>query len=161
MPWRADVLTIDPDALTAADTRALAAAHLAGMHANTPAESVHALDLDALRGDGVRVWAARVDGELAGIAALSRLDERDAEVKSMRVAEAFLGRGIGRALVRHLVAEARAAGIRRLWLETGSTPDFVAARTLYAQEGFVECPPFGSYRPDPLSTFMTREIGAA
>ena len=151
-------LEIRPDDLTGAATRALVTAHLGGMLENTPPESVHAYDLDRLAGEGVQLWSAWVDGELAGIGALSALGDERAEIKSMRVADHFLGRGIGRALVRHLVAEARARGIRSLWLETGSTEEFVAARRLYASEGFVECPPFAPYAPDPLSTFMTREL---
>lgn len=152
------MIEIRPDDLSGTPTRALAAAHLAGMHANTPAESVHALDLDALAGAGVSLYSAWVDGEIAGIGALSRLSEDRAELKSMRVADAYLGRGIGRAMLHHLVAEARARSIRSLWLETGSTDDFTAARRLYASEGFVECPAFPPYLPDPLSTFMTREL---
>ncbi|MEX0150956.1 GNAT family N-acetyltransferase [Microbacterium sp. LMI1-1-1.1] len=152
------MIEIRPDDLSGAPTRALAAAHLAGMHANTPAESVHALDLDALGGEDVSLFSAWVDGGIAGIGALSRLSEDRAELKSMRVADAHLGRGVGRAMLHHLVAEARARGIRSLWLETGSTDDFLAARRLYASEGFVECPAFPPYLPDPLSTFMTRAL---
>lgn len=146
------------DDLSAPDTRALVTAHVSGMRENTPPESCHALDADALVGAGALLWAARVDGELAGIGALSPWGEDAGEVKSMRVTEAFLGKGIGRAILRRIMADARERGIRSLWLETGSTDDFAAARGLYASEGFVECPPFGSYRHDPLSTFMTREI---
>lgn len=146
------------DDLSSPDTRAFVTAHVAGMLENTPPESCHALDADTLVGGGALLWSARVDGELAGIGALSPLGEDAGELKSMRVTEQFLGRGIGRAILRRIMAEARERGIRSLWLETGSTDDFAAARGLYASEGFVECPPFGSYRPDPLSTFMTREF---
>ncbi len=151
-------LTIRPDDLSGAATRALVAAHLAGMHANTPAESVHALDLAALGGAHVSMWSAWIDDELAGIGAWARLSDDRAELKSMRVADAYLGRGIGRAVLRRLMDDAQSRGIRSLWLETGSGDDFVAARTLYASEGFVECPAFGPYAPDPLSTFMTRKL---
>jgi putative acetyltransferase len=139
------MLAIAREDPTRADVTALIARHLAGMHENTPAESVHALDLSALQHPDVAFWTARVGGRLAGIAATARLDD----------ANAFLGRGVGRALVRRIVADARERGVAALWLETGSGDDFVAARRLYASEGFVECPPFGSYRPDPNSTFMT------
>ncbi|WP_309668788.1 GNAT family N-acetyltransferase [Microbacterium sp. SORGH_AS_0454] len=125
---------------------------------NTPVESVHALDVDRLTADGVTVWSAWVDDELAGIGACKDLDLDRAELKSMRVAEDFLGQGIGRAILRHIMDDARERGIRSLWLETGSTDDFLPARRLYASEGFVECPAFAPYQPDPLSTFMTREL---
>ncbi|MDU0346507.1 GNAT family N-acetyltransferase [Microbacterium sp. KSW2-29] len=151
-------LLIRPDDLTSDATRALAAAHLAGMHENTPAESVHALDLDGLTADGITVWSAWVDDELAGIGACKDLGDDRAELKSMRVVEAFLGQGIGRAILRHIVEDAQERGIRSLWLETGSTDDFVPARRLYASEGFEECPAFPPYAPDPLSTFMTRRL---
>ncbi|WP_295786841.1 GNAT family N-acetyltransferase [uncultured Microbacterium sp.] len=151
-------LTIHVDDLTGDATRALVAAHLAGMLENTPAESVHALDADRLAADGVTVWSAWVDDELAGIGACKDLDVDRAELKSMRVVEAHLGQGVGRAILRHIMEDARERGIRSLWLETGSTDDFVPARRLYASEGFEECPPFAPYRPDPLSTFMTRAL---
>lgn len=149
---------IQLDDLSAPDTRALVTAHVSGMLAHTPPESCHALDADTLVGGGALLWSARVDGELAGIGALSPWGEDAGELKSMRVDEHFLGQGIGRAILRRIMTEARERGIRSLWLETGSTDDFAAARGLYASEGFVECPPFGSYRPDPLSTFMMRGI---
>ncbi|MFJ4161231.1 GNAT family N-acetyltransferase [Microbacterium testaceum] len=151
-------LLIRPDDLSGDATRALVAAHLAGMLENTPVESVHALDVDRLAADGVTVWSAWVDDELAGIGACKDLDDGRAELKSMRVVEAFLGQGIGRAILRHIMDDARERGIRSLWLETGSTDDFVPARRLYASEGFVECPAFAPYAPDPLSTFMSREL---
>jgi len=149
---------IRPDDLSGDATRALVAAHLAGMLENTPVESVHALDVDWLTADGVTIWSAWVDDELAGIGACKDLDLDRAELKSMRVAEDFLGQGIGRAILRHIMDDARERGIRSLWLETGSTDDFLPARRLYASEGFVECPAFAPYQPDPLSTFMTREL---
>ncbi|WP_295837169.1 GNAT family N-acetyltransferase [uncultured Microbacterium sp.] len=151
-------LLIRPDDLSADATRALVAAHLAGLLENTPAESVHALDVDQLTADGITVWSAWVDDELAGIGACKDLDADRAELKSMRVVQEFLGQGIGRAVLRHIMDDARERGIRSLWLETGSTDDFVPARRLYASEGFVECPAFAPYAPDPLSTFMTREL---
>lgn len=149
---------IRPDDLSGDATRALVAAHLAGMLENTPVESVHALDVDRLTADGVTVWSAWVDDELAGIGACKDLDLDRAELKSMRVAQDFLGQGIGRAILRHIMDDARERGVRSLWLETGSTDDFLPARRLYASEGFVECPAFAPYQPDPLSTFMTREL---
>ncbi|MFN3948770.1 GNAT family N-acetyltransferase [Microbacterium sp.] len=151
-------LTIRVDDLSGEPTRALVAAHLAGMLENTPAESVHALDADRLAAEGVTMWSAWVDDELAGIGACKDLDAERAELKSLRVVDAFLGQGIGRALVQHIVEDARERGIRSLWLETGSTEDFLPARRLYASEGFVECPPFPPYAADPHSTFMTREL---
>jgi putative acetyltransferase len=137
---------------------ALIASHLDAMHELTPAESVHALGVGALRHPSVTVWSAWRDGGLAGIGALARLDGTHAELKSMRVADAHLGTGVGRALLRHIVDAARRRGVTRISLETGADAGFAAARSLYASEGFVECDPFGDYLPDPLSTFMTRAL---
>jgi putative acetyltransferase len=146
------------DDLSSPATRALVARHNEGMHAQTPAESVHALDLDALRAPGITLWSAWIEGELAGIGGLKILDDERGELKSFRTADAFLGRGVARALLRHIVAEASARGLTSLWLETGSDDNFVAARALYASEGFELCGPFGEYAEDPHSAFFTRRI---
>lgn len=146
------------DDLETEPPRRLIAAHLAGMHAVSPAESVHALDLDALRDPAVTFWSAWSDGEIAGIGALKRLDAQRGELKSMRTAERFLGRGVGRGILRHIMAHAAADDMTSLWLETGTTPEFAAARHLYASEGFIECGPFDGYALDPFSTFMTRAL---
>jgi len=80
------------------------------------------------------------------------------EIKSMRVDDRHRGAGIGRALLRHIVADARERGYESLWLETGTPPDFLPAQALYAAEGFVECGPFGDYVDDPFSVFMTLDL---
>jgi putative acetyltransferase len=128
------------------------------MRATSPPESVHALDLDGLRGPDVTFWSVWVKGEIAGCGALKRLDSDHGELKSMRVADAFLRRGIGRALLEHLLSEARARGFKRVWLETGSTEPFIPALRLYVSAGFVRCGPFNGYLDDPFSVFMTRAI---
>ena len=146
------------DDLSGPPTRALIARHLAGMHAHSPPESIHAFDVEKLRQPGVTFWSAWVGEEIAGCGALKLLDAERGELKSMRVADSFLGKGIGRAILNHLVAEARARGLRSLWLETGSAPAFVPALRLYESAGFRRCGPFADYREDPFSIFMTREI---
>lgn len=146
------------DDLTGSAVLSLIAAHLSGMHATSPPESVHALGIEALRDRAVTVWSAWQGNELAGIAALRTLDARRGEIKSMRVVEEFLGRGVGRALLRHVVAEARMRGMHTLLLETGASEDFEPARRLYTSEGFVPCGPFGDYTFDPFSVFMTRAV---
>lgn len=146
------------DDLTGEPTRALIARHLAGMHEHSPPESVHAFDIDKLRHPDVTFWSAWVGDDIAGCGALKRLDDQRGEIKSMRVADGFLGRGIGRAMLEHLIAEARARGLRTLWLETGSAPAFTPALRLYESAGFTRCGPFEDYIEDPFSVFMTREI---
>ncbi|WP_106816801.1 GNAT family N-acetyltransferase [Microbacterium timonense] len=146
------------DDLSGEATRRLIASHLAGMHESSPPESVHALDLDALRHPSVTVWSVWVDAELAGVGALKALDGARGEIKSMRVDGRFLGTGVGRALLQHIIADARARGMASLWLETGATKEFTPAQRLYESEGFAPCPPFGDYAPDPFSVFMTRAL---
>ena len=141
---------------------ALLHAHLTRARAETAPGSAHALDLSGLRAPGVTFWSAW-DGDpaaLVGVGALKRLGDGHGELKSMHTAEAARGRGVGAALLAHIVAHARAAGMTRLSLETGAWPYFAPARALYARHGFVECPPFGDYRPDPNSVFMTRDLAA-
>lgn len=143
------------DDLSGPATQELVKRHLAGMHENSPPESVHAFDIDKLRQPGVVFWSGWVDGEIAVMGALKKLDAENGEIKSMRVADAYLGKGAGRAMLDHILSEARRANLRWLWLETGSTPAFDAALKLYERAGFRFCGPFGSYKDDPFSRFMT------
>jgi putative acetyltransferase len=150
--------TFRVDDLSGAPTRALIARHLAGMHEHSPPESVHAFDIDKLRAPDVTFWSAWVGENLAGCGALKRLDDARGEIKSMRVADDFLGRGVGRAILVFIVEEARRRGMRSLWLETGSAEAFAPALRLYENAGFVRCGPFDGYVEDPFSIFMTRDL---
>lgn len=151
-------MRIEIDDLSGADVAELLAEHLADMYATSPACSVHALDLDALRAPSVTVWTARRDGALLGCGALKELDRRHGELKSMRTAAAARGQGVGSAVLRHLLGVARERGYTRVSLETGAQAFFEPAHRLYARHGFVECEPFGDYLPDPSSLFMTLEL---
>ncbi len=146
------------DDLSSPPVRALVARHLTGMHEHSPPESVHAFDIDALRARGVTFWSAWIGEELAGCGALKQIDDARGEIKSMRVVDAFLGRGVGRAMLDHIVAEARARGMQSLWLETGSAEAFLPALRLYESAEFTRCGPFDGYVEDPFSVFMTRKL---
>ena len=146
------------------DSPALAALlgeHRAAMQATAPAESQHALDLDGLRRPDVRVWTLHDGDALLGCGALQHLDDKHAEIKSMRTARTHLRKGVARTMLEHLLAEARASGYLRVSLETGSMAYFEPARQLYASFGFAECAQFGRYTADPHSTFMTLELQGA
>lgn len=95
---------------------------------------------------------------LVGCGALKELDATHGEVKSMRTPNAVRRRGAGRALLAHVIHEARSRGYERLSLETGSMASFVPAHTLYESVGFERCGPFGDYAEDPNSTFMTLRL---
>ena len=142
----------------APDVRRLLAAHLAFARAPTPPEDAHALDVDGLLDPTVTFFSLRRDGALLAVGALKRLDSEHAEVKSMHTVEAARGQGIGRRMIEHLIAVARAAGYRRLSLETGSMVEFAPARSLYRGAGFTLCEPFGDYRESPNSTYMTLRL---
>jgi putative acetyltransferase len=129
--------------------------HLGFASEHSPPEDIHALDVNGLLGPAVAFYSFRVNGELLGVGALKQLDEHHAELKSMHTAEAARGRGIGRAMLDHLIRVARDRGFRRVSLETGTMAAFAPARSLYAKRGFVPCGRFGDYRESPNSTFMT------
>jgi len=142
----------------AVDVRELLESHLAFARAHTPPEDVHALDVEGLLDPDVTFFAFRLHGELLGVGALKRMDGGQAELKSMHTAPRARRRGIGRAMLDHLVGVARDARCRRVSIETGSTPAFAPARSLYARAGFEPCGPFGDYGPSPNSTFMTLSL---
>lgn len=134
---------------------ALLEAHVRRARAETAPGSAHALDLSALRAPDVDFWSAWEGDLLVGVGALKQLGHAHGEVKSMQTAESARGCGVGSAVLRHIIGAAESCGMTRLSLETGSWAYFAPARAFYAHHGFVQCPPFGDYRADPNSVFMT------
>lgn len=132
--------------------------HLNTARAETAPGSAHALDLSGLNAPDITLWTIWDGKTLAGVGALKRLSADHGEVKSMHTAQAMRGRGVGRAMLRHIVEAAVAAGMSRLNLETGARDFFRPAHALYRSHGFVDCPPFGDYRPDPNSIFLTLDL---
>lgn len=150
--------TLSEDDPLRPDVVALLERHLAFARAVTPPDDVHALDIDGLRDDRVTFYSIRENGSLLGIGAVKRLDASHVELKSIHTAVEARGRGVGRAMVEHLIGVARSRGAERVSLETGAMEAFAASRVLYASAGFVECPPFGEYTPSRASTFMTMDL---
>jgi putative acetyltransferase len=146
------------DDLSGPEIIALLEEHLAGMRNLSPPESVHALPLEGLRRPEVTFWSVWQNGELLGCGALMELDQRHGEIKSMRTASRHLRKGVARAMLQHILAEAERRGYRRLSLETGAQPGFEPARQLYTRAGFTTCGPFADYTNDPNSVFMTKEL---
>jgi putative acetyltransferase len=103
-------------------------------------------------------FTLREGGVLLGCGALKRLEPGHGEIKSMRTADGALGRGVGKAVLDHIIATARSEGISRLSLETGATEQFAAANRLYEREDFARCGPFGDYPDTPFTRFFTKEI---
>lgn len=137
---------------------ALLQQHVSRARAETAPGSAHALDLAQLQSADVSFFSAWDGGSLLGVAALKRLSPDHGEVKSMHTAQSARRRGVATALMRHLLAAARDAGLTRLSLETGSWDYFEPARAFYRRHGFRDCAPFAHYRADPNSIFMTREL---
>lgn len=152
---RSATISIAAESPLGADLGLLLARHKADMHADTPPESIHMMDAGQMALPGVAFFVMRDTGVPVGMGAFKRLTPEHAEIKSMHVLREHRGKGLSRRMLTHLLDEARATGFRRLSLEAGAQPAFVAARALYARAGFVECPPFQGYTDDPNSVFMT------
>jgi putative acetyltransferase len=132
--------------------------HLTSARAETAPGSAHALDLTGLQSPDISFWTIWDDETLVGVGALKRLSADHGEVKSMHTAQSMRGKGAGTAILRHIIVTARASGISRLSLETGSWEYFRPARAFYRSHGFVECPPFADYVLDPNSVFMSLDL---
>ena len=148
------MFSIHPDDLTSEPTRRLLALHLAGMHASSPPDHVFALDLSGLQTPDVTVWSVRAGDDVVGIGALKELGDGSAEVKSMRTHPDHLRRGVAALLLDHIVREARARGLTRLSLETGSGPAFEPALALYRKRGFVNGEAFADYQASAFNQFL-------
>ena len=134
--------------------------HLRSVALHSPPESIHALDIEALRNPDITFWSVWQNSELMGCGAIKELDSRHGEIKSMRTVSSHLRKGVAAMLMHHILEEAERRSYERLSLETGSMDAFAPARSLYASFGFEPCGPFANYVEDPYSVFMTREAGA-
>jgi putative acetyltransferase len=138
------------------DVTALLKRHLAFSATETPPEHSFALDVTGLVHPAITFFSYRAaGGQLLGVGALKLLDGESGELKSMHTTAEARGRGVGRAVLAHIIGVARERGLRRIYLETGTTDGFAPARALYASEGFVSCGTFGGYPVTGDNTFMT------
>ncbi len=149
------------DDLRGPEIAGLLRVHLENSRAWSPPESVHALDLEALRSPEITFWTAWDGAALLGCGALKELDPAHGEVKSMHTAHQHRRRGVAARLLAHIVDEARSRSYRRLSLETGSMQVYAPARALYARFGFVDTGPFSGYVLDPNSVFMALDLTTA
>src|SRR5262245_42562792 len=146
---------IEIDDVSRPQVLALLEEHLRNMHEITPENQVFALDANKLRAPGVTFWTAWEHQVLLGCAALQELSPTEGEVKSMRTPASLRRRGVGRALLNHVLQVSRQRGYRQLYLETGSHPAFLPAQALYRSVGFRECGPFSAYKENGFSVFMS------
>ena len=142
------------------DVRAMLERHLTFALSTTPPEHAFALDVDGLLDPAITFVSLRVAGELLGVGAIRQLDPGHGELKSMHTAQAARGRGVGRAVLSHLLDVARSRGYRRVSLETGTMAEFAPARALYESVGFIACGPFAGYQPSEDNCFMTLPLEA-
>jgi putative acetyltransferase len=154
----APAIDVRPDDLRSQEVQALILEHLAGMHANSPPEHVHALPIESLRRPDITFLSAWSGGELCGCGALKQLDAESGEVKSMRTRQHFLRKGVGQAVLDEIIRLATARGYSRLYLETGTGPAFEAAHALYLRNGFDWCGAFGDYAANEFSVFMVKDL---
>ena len=136
----------------------LLAEHMRDMQSTSPPESVHALDIDALKAPEITFWSAWENDELMGCGAVKELSQTTGEIKSMRTAKAHHRKGVAANLVQTIIKTSIERGYTQLFLETGSMIEFEPARSLYKRFGFIECPPFNDYEEDPNSVFMMRQL---
>lgn len=151
-------ITIHQGELEYEDVQQLLALHVAAMRAHSPPDACHVLPGSALAHPAITFFTAREGGRLLGIGALKALGGGEGEVKSMRTAPGHERRGVGRALLDAIVAEARARGFSALRLETGTGPEFAAANALYDRNGFRDAEPFGGYPDSSFTRFLARSL---
>lgn len=151
-------MRIELDDLSRPQVHQLLQEHLENMHAITPAGHVHALDLTRLQSPEITFWTIWEGNDLLGCGALKELDKKHGEIKSMRTPQRLRRRGAGRAILGHIIGEAKKRGYSRLSLETGCSEEFLPAHRLYQSVGFVHCGPFGEYQPTAFSVFMSLDL---
>jgi len=138
--------------------KALLTRHLEGMHANSPAGHVFALDWSGLQQPEISFYALWEGEDLLGVGALKELEPGAGEIKSMRTADAHLRKGVGAAILDHIIAEALRRGYKRLSLETGSGAAFEPALELYRKYGFIEGGAFDGYEKSPFNQFLHLDL---
>ena len=151
-------MRIELDDVSRLEVVALLEEHLRNMYELSAPDQVFAFDASKLRAPDVSLWTAWEEGALLGCAALKELSPIHGEVKAMRTPARRRRHGAGRALLNHILQVSRERAYQELVLETGRHPAFVPAQTLYRSVGFRECGPFGSYKENGNSVFMSLRL---
>ena len=152
------MLRIELDDLSRITVLRLLEEHLRNMYELSPPDKVFAFDASKLKAPGVTFWTAWSGESLLGCAALKEISSTEGEIKSMRTPTALRKTGAGRALLNHIIEVARSRGYHALYLETGCHPAFLPAQSLYRSAGFKVCGPFGAYRENGNSVFMSLRL---
>ena len=151
-------MRIELDDLSRPEIAELLKEHLASMFLVTPPESVHALPIEKLRSPKVTFWSAWENGELLGCGALQELDPQHGEVKAMRTVSRHLRKGVARAILDHIIKEAKRRGLSAPEPGDGFYGGIRTGPPTLCGAGFVCCEPFAYYRHDPKSVFMTMKL---
>jgi putative acetyltransferase len=154
------MLRIELDDLSRPPVIAFLAEHLRNMLELSPPDQLFAFDASKLKAPDVSFWTAWNGELLMGCAALKELSSTQGEIKSMRTPSTRRRTGGGRALLKHIIDVAYSRGYEVLYLETGRHPAFVPAQTLYGSVGFKRCGPFGAYRENGNTVFMSLSLHA-
>ena len=134
--------------------------HFIELRSVSPAGSTHVLDIDGLKNPSIKFWSLWENEKLMGCGALKFLNESHGEFKSIRVADQYRGKGYGKKIISHLIAEAKELKIKKISIETGSGKFFKSARKLFKNFGFEKCEPFSHYKTDTNSCYMSLEINS-
>ena len=121
-----------------------------------PSESRHGYSVEKLLRQGVYFFVIRDNGVPIGCGGVQFFGSDYGEIKRMYIRPQFRGLGFARLMLDHLSEYTRSNGINVLRLETGIHQH--AAIALYERAGFRSVPPFGEYKPDPLSRFYEKQI---
>ena len=132
--------------------------HFIELRSVSPAGSAHVLDTDGLKDPSIKFWSLWENEKLMGCGALKFLNENHGEFKSIRVADLYRGKGYGEKIITYLIQKSKKLNIKRISIETGSGEFFKSARKLFKKSGFKECEPFGHYKIDSNSCYMTLSI---
>jgi ribosomal protein S18 acetylase RimI-like enzyme len=101
-----------------------------------------------------RLLLAQHDGQIAGCVALHKLEPGIGEMKRLYLRPQFRGKGLGRVLADHIIAEARQIGYERIRLDTVE-PVMKDAVAMYRRIGFQEIAP---YRNNPIAGALYMEL---
>lgn len=142
-----------PDSADAVELIAELEAHLDPLY---PTESRHGYSVEKLLKQGVSFFVIRENGVPIGCGGVQFFGSDYGEIKRMYIRPQFRGLGFARLMLDHLSEFTRTNGINVLRLETGIHQHDAIA--LYERAGFRSIPPFGDYKPDPLSRFYEKQI---
>lgn len=150
-----DIEYLNPDSPEVQTLLAVSDAYYVNLY---PAESNHLESSDDLKKPNVLFVGCRIDGELvaSGAAKIMQDDGSFAEIKRVFVVDDHRGKGLSSKVMCFLETELQGRGISLFRLETGvKQPE---ALGLYRKLGYLERGPFGSYRADPYSVFMEKQV---